>query len=322
MNDINIILQSEYDITSKNISSAAGGWSALAYKVSGNQGEYFLKVYEKSKSGTAAQLEKLSLCMAAAFWLENNTALKGRINAPLLTKTGDIKAETKDYVYLLFSYIDGVTPRTTPLSIHQQKELAEIVGELHRHGPDMPINFSDIQETFEIPCAELLKTPPKPDNSFCIYRQYEMLMRAINQAQTLAEYAKAAKPPFVLCHADIHGWNLIQREKLILIDWESIKFAPAEADLYAFWGDWYWGDSKWGSYWNTFLPVYQKIRPQYAVNDEILRFYQIRRHIEDVDAFYRQYLYDDMTEEETYEVVSCLERECAFIDALITAAGG
>ena len=259
------ILQSEYGIAAKQISPVTGGWSALAYKVESEQGIFFLKVYEKQKSSAAPQLKKLDFCMAVAAWLANNTNLKDRINAPILTKKGAVKAETQDYAYLLFSYLDGATLRTMPLAICQQKELAEIVGELHRHGADLPFGLSSIQETYTIPCAELLKMSSKPGNSFYIYQKYDMLMQAIDKAYALAEYVKAAELPFVLCHTDIHGWNLMQSNGLVLIDWESLKFAPAEADLYAFWGNWHWGDTKWGSYWETFLPVYQKIHPEYVV---------------------------------------------------------
>ena len=63
----------------------------------------------------------------------------------------------------------------------------------------------------------------------------------------------------------------------------------------------------------TFFPVYQRLHPKYIVREEILRFYQIRRHIEDVNDFYRQYLYDDLTEAETYEIVSLIECECEFL---------
>ena len=317
MNKIEKLLCFEYGITATNITPAVGGWSAAAYKIDSEHGEYFLKVYDKKRSGIPALLEKLDLCMSVASWLEDNTGLKGKINAPVLTKQGCVKSETEDHTYLLFSYIDGITPRTTPLTVSQQKELAGIVGELHRHGADMPFDFTGIQESFEIPCDELIKMPHKPSDPLCVYQQRDMLMQAINKAHKLAEYVKNEQLPFVLCHTDIHGWNLMQNDKLILIDWESIKLAPAEADSYTFWGDWYWGDSKWGSYWDTFLPVYKKYHPGYIYRDDVLRFYQIRRHIEDINDFYRQYLYDDMSDEETAEVITCLERECAFLSELI-----
>lgn len=38
----------------------------------------------------------------------------------------------------------------------------------------------------------------------------------------------------VLCHTDAHGWNLIQSNKLVLVDWEGLRLAPPEADLNMF----------------------------------------------------------------------------------------
>ena len=317
MDEYNRILQNEYGIVANKVFPITGGWSALAYKIESENGTFFLKVYEKQKILTDSQLKKLDLCMNVVSWLERNTALQGKINTPVLTKRSDVMVETQDYSYLLFSYIDGITPQTTPLTISQQKELAEISGELHRHGTDIPFDLSSIQETYEIPCAELSSMKYNLNDSLCVHRHYDMIMRAIEQAHNMAERVKSIGLPHVLCHTDIHGWNLIQSSRLVLIDWESIKLAPAEADLYTFWGDWYWGDSKWGSYWETFLPIYQQLCPWYIVNEDNLRFYQIRRHIEDINDFYRQYLYDDMTENETNEVISCLERECRFLDTLL-----
>ena len=317
MNEISVILQDEYDIKTKSISPATGGLSALAYKVDSDKGMFWLKQYRKKKTNTVAQLKKIDLCMNAAIWLEMNTGLKGKISAPVLTKNNEIKVETHEHDYLLFSYINGITPQTTPLTIYQQKEIAEIVGELHQHGLNSPYNFSSIQETYDVPCSEIQKLQHKPNDLFCVYREYDTLTRAIDKAYYQAEQVRAKQLPFVICHADIHGWNLIQSDRLILIDWESIKFAPAEADLYTFWGDWYWGDSNWGSYWDVFLPIYLKSRPDYIVDNEVLAFYQLRRHIEDIEEFYKEYIYDDLTENEKCEIENHLERELKFVKKLI-----
>jgi len=318
MDHIEATLKTEYGITADSVTPAVGGLSALAYKISSKEGMFWLKEYDKAKINTAKQLEKLDLGMAVAFWLENNTSLKGRVNSPIPTRQGKIKAETPECTYLLFSYIDGVTPRTTPLSPSQQEELSEIVGELHKYGSDMPFSFSSIRETFEIPCAEILKIKhQKPDNSLCVYQQYDMLLQAVELAKNLAAQIESEKLPFVLCHADIHGWNIMQSDKLILIDWESIRYAPAEADLYTFWGDWYWGDSNWGSYWDVFFPIYKKLNPSYDFREKVLRFYQLRRHIEDIEEFHKEYLYDDITEKEANEIKSHLERECRFLASML-----
>jgi len=95
------VLKSNYDITANVVSPIIGGWSALAYKVESKQGTFFLKVYDKKKSGTATVLKNIDFCMSVVSWLENNTQLNGRINAPLLTKQGNVRAETQDYACCL-----------------------------------------------------------------------------------------------------------------------------------------------------------------------------------------------------------------------------
>jgi len=317
--ELRAVLLNEYGISASYVSPLSGGLAALAFRVDSFHGVYFLKVYEKRKNITASLLGKSDLSMGVSSWLSSNTELRGKINAPLLTKQGNIRVDTEDYAYFLFSFIDGITPQTTPLTTSQQVEIAEIVGVLHQYGDNLPFDFSDVRETYEIPCSELMKLPSNSSDSLCIYRHYDMLMRALDLAHSMAESVRSMDLPLVLCHTDIHGWNLLQSDRLILIDWESIKLAPAEADLYTFWGDWYWGDSNWGSYWDIFLPVYQRYRPNYATNENVLKFYQIRRHIEDIEEFYREYLFDDLTAIEACAVEEHLERECNFLRRLVVS---
>ena len=64
----------------------------------------------------------------------------------------------------------------------------------------------------------------------------EMLL---GRQETLREEARKLKEgnlPFVLCHTDIHGGNLIRdpQGKLWLIDWENVMLVPKETDLFAF----------------------------------------------------------------------------------------
>ena len=96
-----IVLQIEYGITAENITPEIGGWAASSYKAESGRNTYFLKVYDKKRSGTPELLGRLDLSMKITSWLESNTALYGRIIAPILSKRGNIKVETKENVYLL-----------------------------------------------------------------------------------------------------------------------------------------------------------------------------------------------------------------------------
>ena len=57
-----------------------------------------------------------------------------------------------------------------------------------------------------------------------------------------AEALRHAPLRYALCHTDIHGWNLMQEDRLILIDWEGLKLAPVEADLFSFTETFFFGD--------------------------------------------------------------------------------
>ena len=289
-NDVKTMLKTEYGVNASGITPVTGGWCA-AYRVDSGQGAYFMKVYDKRKSGTGAYAGRLDLTMAAASWLESNTELRGRINAPMLALNGEIKCEDENHVYLLFDFIDGARCERR-LSKRRKDQLAEIVALLHAHGRDIPLDLSSITEDFTIPCDELIKTPPGPD---CFIYQYrDDIARALDKSYAMAEYVKSLDVPFVLCHTDIHGYNLMWSDRLILIDWESIKFAPPEADLNGFYPD-SWSAGFWGDYWDSFLSVYRERHPGFTERTEVLRFYQLRRQIEDVNEFYREYLYDDLT---------------------------
>ena len=62
-----------------------------------------------------------------------------------------------------------------------------------------------------------------------------MLLGRMKTLREEARELKEEKLPFVLCHTDIHGGNLIRgtpQGKLWLIDWENVMLAPKEADLF------------------------------------------------------------------------------------------
>jgi spectinomycin phosphotransferase len=52
-------------------------------------------------------------------------------------------------------------------------------------------------------------------------------------AEQLAQMLLEQPPEFILCHADIHGYNLLidNNGALYIVDWDSLIFAPKERDL-------------------------------------------------------------------------------------------
>ena len=98
----------------------------------------------------------------------------------------------------------------------------------------------------------------------------------LDQLTELSRSLSAINLPRVLCHNDIHGWNVItQGDRLVLIDWEGLRFSPPEADLFMFKYERYWGQR-----WDEFYDVYQMTNPIHDINETAMRFFQLRRRLE------------------------------------------
>ena len=58
-------------------------------------------------------------------------------------------------------------------------------------------------------------------------------LELVNRSERLAQALEAQSPEFILCHADIHAWNLLidVNGALYMVDWDTLIFAPKERDL-------------------------------------------------------------------------------------------
>lgn len=61
----------------------------------------------------------------------------------------------------------------------------------------------------------------------------EETLKIVKRTEQLAQMLQAQPQEFILCHADIHAWNLLidHSGKLYIVDWDTLIFAPKERDL-------------------------------------------------------------------------------------------
>lgn len=290
-----------------------GGWSAKAFKVETKDGFYFLKVYDKEKASTQIWTAQMDTYMTIVVWLNQNTGLKSRMISPLLTNRNEYKYEDEKIICLLYPYIDGDTLGNKAMSGQQIKEIAEILAELHKYGPEIPFATSAINENFSVPfCRELkeillsLDKSKTSETEIILTRFKEVLFKNVKKVEELAGKLSKESLRFVLCHTDVHGWNLMQSDKLILIDWEGLRLAPPETDLFAFIGNLFWHSCS-----GEFMKTYQTVHTDFKVNPEVLEFYQTRRRVEDICAFAHGLLFDKkMDASERKESLYHLQHEC------------
>lgn len=313
LSSISKMLNEHFNKSLIHFTELEGGWSAKAYKTETNDGIFFLKVYNKEKTSTAIWTSAIDTYMPIVVWLHNNTGLKNRIVCPILTNGGEYRYEDDRFIYLLFPYIEGYTLGKKPMSNEQINEIAEIIAELHKHGAEIPVATDTIKEDFTVPfCIELRAIllslgPSKTNETVTILKQFEeTIIKNINKVEKLSDKLTRENLSFVLCHTDVHGWNLMQSDRLILTDWEGMKLAPPEADLFAFIGNRFWHNCS-----DDFMKIYQTIHGDFVVNPEVLDFYQTRRRIEDICAFAQGLLYEkNIDDSDRKESLYHMTHEC------------
>ena len=105
--------------------------------------------------------------------------------------------------------------------------------------------------------------------------------------EQLAKQLRSGDREKVLCHTDIHTGNLITlKDGFVLIDWEGLKFAPPEADLFCIFS-YPWKD--------IFFERYLKRRQNIRIDQAGILFYQTRRVLEDIFEFAEQLQFETMT---------------------------
>ena len=304
------LIEKNYGLIINSIEQMQGGWSALAYKIISEKGDFFLKAFDKRRHTAQVWINKIDEYIPIVMALSKNNRLCEKISAPILTVDGAYKVETSDRVFIVYPFIEGETPGNNKLFAYEQECLAEIIAELHSY---TETDFSQLEnkEDFDVSiCENLSQVMTReclPDVDLCnVFLQYKVCLQCgMTEMKRLATSLSAANLDFVLCHTDLHGWNLRQAGTLVLLDWEGLKLAPAEADLFAFSEGFFFDYAC-----KNFFACYKKARPNYSVNQDALMFYRLRRRLEDILEFAKGILFDGLSEDERTTSMNHLTREC------------
>lgn len=256
---IESILKKYYNLEVFNIEKLIGGESALAYKVTARDGVYFLKVFPNKTD--ISFLENLSIrnqILSSIF--EKHPALP-------IKNTNNISITKHHEHYVLYNFINGITPAFEySLNKKEANELLEILLKLHE--AKLPNPPKELIEDFAVPYLKEL-------NQYLFTNTINLNKEQLNTIELLIQKIDGIKikpQNFVFCHTDIHNGNIIIGDKLYLIDWDNLKFAPKEHDLQFLFG---------ATYQESFIKNYEK-RSNTKLDINLLKFYLIRRKIEDI----------------------------------------
>lgn len=259
-----------------------GGYVAYVHRIDSTDGTtYFSKTYDAERPITAMIMPTLERISLATQWLARQPMLQQRLVAPLSAATGDVLVRDGQYTTLLFPFIDGVTPREQPLTDTQFTHLVDTVSLLHAIDADIPALATVPRERFApVWIEDIAPAIDRVDNSnHALYpilcAKSTALHASFRVFRTLANALAAMEHPMVLCHTDIHGYNVVinSDDVPVLIDWEGMTVAPSEHDL-LFWTA--------HERWRLLYDRYRLLHPRHALDTQRLRYYQGRRLFEDL----------------------------------------
>lgn len=169
-----------------------------------------------------------------------------QVVAPLTTLSGTLSAPMKDpFTAILYPFVGGRMGANGGLSVEQWTEMGQIVRGIHAVQLPSDLAAQMRREPFipheaklawalhrEIVTASYADPINKELAEFWRGRGTE-IENIILRAEELGRMAQARQSNIVLCHADIHIFNVMVTPggKIFIVDWDEAILAPKERDL-------------------------------------------------------------------------------------------
>lgn len=222
---------------------------------------------------------------------------------PIETKEGRLWASFGLFKVILCPYVEGVNGIDAGLTEGQWVEFGETVKRLHSVGISAAITSSVPMEMFSSKWRavvmaflgrlenEVFCEPVAVEMALFLKAKTQEVRRIVRRAEELAGLLRGQPIEYVLCHGDIHGWNLLINTAgaLYVVDWDTLIFAPKERDL-MFIGAGI-GDSGRRSIEEEQL--FYKGYGETTINHAAIAYYRYERVIEDIGVYCEQIFLSD-----------------------------
>jgi len=223
-----------------------------------------------------------------------------QVISPLATKTGQLWTNLASFKAILYPYVEGRNGVEAKLSDQQWAQFGAAIKKLH--STDIPASITkDVsRETFSSKWRETVKAflmridnevfeePVAVKMALFLKSKSSEILKLVERAEELALAIQKQPIDYVLCHADMHGWNLMidKENALYIVDWDTLIFAPVECDL-MFIGAGIW-DSGLTS--DEEESLFYQGYGQTKINQDIISYYRFERIIQDVSD-YLEYIF-------------------------------
>lgn len=210
--------------------------ATFVYKAVSNEGvNYFLKL--RTRHGFRAPS-----VLVPRFLFEQGLA---HVVMPLPTLTQTVWVSVADFILVLYPFLEAETATNAGLSDEDWYRLGVTLRKIHACQPQAELHAMLPHEAY-IPWRRDVLTELEPilnrtdlsDSAqvalqvFWQERLTEIHM-LIERCDRLASQLRQRGLPPVLCHADIHTWNVLvdTARQMWIVDWDEVMLAPKERDL-------------------------------------------------------------------------------------------
>ncbi|WP_131781510.1 phosphotransferase [Legionella gresilensis] len=251
-----------------------------------NNKKFFLKIYPKNQTLVPIHpnLESLNYTSTALYRFRYEFELN---YIPHIIKTGlgTFCLNTPELILILFNYIKGSHPSYCPNQLLAEN-LAALLAKLHQIPTSEFPNLK--QEDFNISYALGLENWLKQkifvkDNTHAptllsrLDNYKDILKEKLSQLKIWQAQFQQRDISLTITHGDPHHYNILQaKNEAWLVDWDGIKIAPIERDL------WHYQES-------DLLKFYAKLNNQ-TIDLDLCKFYQLQRFFEDIRYYLEQIL--------------------------------
>jgi spectinomycin phosphotransferase len=219
--------------------------------------------------------------------------------APLATSADTPSVLVDGFALALYPMLDAGVGAEVGLSPAQWRQLGAAVQQLHRVPLTLELGRMVGREAFRpsgrelVADLEALVASAAPDDPVAwelagFWRARQGVIGAlVGQADALGRQLARSWFPQVLCHGDLHTWNvLVDAGRLWLVDWDEAILAPKERDLMFVVGGGIGHDLVRPADTDSFFQGYG----QAMVDSRLLAYYRAAWAVQDIAAYGHQAL--------------------------------
>ncbi|MGB0386602.1 MAG: phosphotransferase [Ardenticatenaceae bacterium] len=180
-----------------------------------------------------------------------------QVIAPLPTKSGQLWAKVADFTMILYPFLEGKMAAHKGMSDRQWVEFGTVLKKIHSTPLSAELLGLLPRESFKPKWGGLVRerdaflelqnmvknsvynTPYERELALFWKEQAQEISKIVARAETLGRMLQnrssvgTFSAEWVLCHADIHQFNIMldENDQIFIVDWDETLLAPKERDL-------------------------------------------------------------------------------------------